>query len=56
MKSNDGVCILSGAKVPFILRPRNKAYKFMVECYAHGIMHGEICSSGIELKSFKIER
>ncbi|KAF2121032.1 hypothetical protein BDV96DRAFT_566128 [Lophiotrema nucula] len=43
----DVVCILQGAEVPFVLRPRgisrykNQSYEVVGECYVHGIMDGE---------------
>jgi hypothetical protein len=37
----DLVCVLFGAKVPFILRYEEDHYLFVGECYVHGIMRGE---------------
>ena len=36
--------ILNGGGVPFLLRPEDKskgAYRFVGECYVHGLMNGE---------------
>lgn len=42
-RKGDQCWVLSGAKVPFILRPRasNSHYKILGEAYIHGIMRGE---------------
>jgi len=38
----DVVCVLFGAKTPFVLRPhKNGAFFLVGECYVEGIMHGE---------------
>lgn len=41
----DEVWILTGATVPFILRPReDETYQLIGEAYLHGLMHGELIS------------
>lgn len=41
-KKGDMVCVLFGCSTPIILRPlANGGYKFIGECYVHGIMEGE---------------
>ena len=38
----DIVCIISGGKTPFVIRPDgNGAYRLVGECYLHGLMNGE---------------
>ena len=42
-RAGDVVCVVKGANVPFILRPRGEnRYVLVGECYCHGIMHGEV--------------
>jgi hypothetical protein len=41
MEAGDVVCVLYGAKVPFVLRPSNGHYLLVGECYTHGLMNGE---------------
>ncbi|OCL04967.1 HET-domain-containing protein [Glonium stellatum] len=40
-KSEDIVCILLGASVPFILRPKENAFRLIGQCYVQGAMKGE---------------
>jgi heterokaryon incompatibility protein (HET) len=42
LQPGDWVCVLFGAKVPYILRPYNGNYKLVGEAYLHGVMDGEI--------------
>ena len=37
----DMICILYGAQVPFLLRPRDDHYLLVGDCYVHGIMEGQ---------------
>lgn len=37
----DSICILSGYKMPVILRPLRKYHRLLGSAYVHGIMHGE---------------
>ena len=46
LQANDLVCVLFGGKVPFILRKREEHYRFVGECYLHGIMFGEALDEG----------
>ncbi|KAI1084550.1 HET-domain-containing protein [Whalleya microplaca] len=54
----DRICLLSGAKTPFLLREskENGHYEFVGECYVHGIMGGEAWAQydGKELETFYI--
>lgn len=54
IRQGDRVCILFGAKVPFILRPQKKNYgkssdwfSLCGECYVDGIMDGELANTDI---------
>jgi hypothetical protein len=42
----DQVCILGGAKIPFILRNHDTHYKMIGDSYLHGIMQGETLDLG----------
>ena len=41
MHDGDIICILFGGKVPYVLRPEGSHWRFIGECYVHGIMQGE---------------
>ncbi|KAM0540538.1 hypothetical protein ACHAPJ_013586 [Fusarium lateritium] len=41
MEIGDQLCVLFGAEVPFLLRPKD-GYRVIGECYVYDIMHGEI--------------
>jgi hypothetical protein len=41
MQKGDKVCLILGAKVPFVLRTEGMGYKLISEAYCHGIMNGE---------------
>jgi hypothetical protein len=50
MKAQDIICILLGAKCPFVLRRWSKKadeeqFKLVQDCYVHGIMRGEATES-----------
>ena len=38
---NDKIYVLFGCNVPVVLRPRDRQYELIGECYVHGIMNGE---------------
>lgn len=42
MKIGDKLCVLFGADVPFLLRPKGDGYLVIGECYVYDLMHGEI--------------
>ncbi len=51
----DVVCVVMGAKVPFVLRPRNGGYQLIGECYVHGLMCGEALKmSGLEVETLTL--
>ena len=39
--AGDVLCVLYGGRVPFVLRPCEKGYTLIGECYIHGLMDGE---------------
>ncbi|KAF5541435.1 heterokaryon incompatibility 6 OR allele [Fusarium mexicanum] len=42
MKIGDKLCVLFGAEVPFLLRPKEDGYEVVGECYVYDLMHGEV--------------
>jgi hypothetical protein len=42
MKIGDKLCVLLGAEVPFLLRPKGDGYLVVGECYVYDLMHGEV--------------
>ena len=48
LEPRDLVCVLLGGKTPFIIRPVDQKYKFVGECYLHGIMQGEALEEGLQ--------
>ncbi|KAF5577990.1 heterokaryon incompatibility 6 OR allele [Fusarium pseudocircinatum] len=42
MRIGDKLCVLFGAEVPFILRPKGDGYLVVGECYVYDFMHGEV--------------
>lgn len=40
-RRGDLVCLLFGCRMPVILRPEGDYFRFMGECYIHGLMFGE---------------
>jgi hypothetical protein len=59
LRVGDIVCVLFGATVPFILRPKYNYYQLVGEAYVHGIMEGEAmqqCEAGeLEKRIFEIQ-
>lgn len=45
----DRICVLFGSVTPFILRPIDRHYRLVGECFAAGLMHGEAIA-GMEAK------
>ncbi|KAM0236967.1 hypothetical protein ACHAP5_009207 [Fusarium lateritium] len=50
----DRIVILRGCNTPMILREVGKGWKLVGECYAHGVMYGEISAEEHELVDIKI--
>ncbi|KAK0514619.1 hypothetical protein JMJ35_003236 [Cladonia borealis] len=48
LEPGDLVCVFLGGETPFIIRPVDQKYKFVGECYLHGIMHGEALEEGLK--------
>jgi len=46
MREGDGVWVVRGARVPFVLREESGGYKLLGETYLHGAMNGEMLSGG----------
>ncbi|PMD64881.1 uncharacterized protein K444DRAFT_520287 [Hyaloscypha bicolor E] len=40
-RRGDLVCLLFGCRMPVVLRPEGEYFRFMGECYVHGLMFGE---------------
>ena len=52
----DLVCVLQGARIPFIVRPADDhGYKLVGEAYVHRIMHGEVADLGLPLEELFLE-
>lgn len=47
-KAGDMVCILRGARVPFLWRRDCNRYVLIGDCYVHGMMLGEMFRGGVE--------
>ena len=50
MKPGDLVCILSGGRVPFIVRAEGSYFRLVGESYVHGLMEGQAIKDGIEFQ------
>ncbi len=50
-QEGDMVCVVFGAKTPFILRKQEDNYVLVGECYMHGLMNGQ----ALEMEGFKWE-
>ena len=48
LEPGDLVCVFLGGSTPFIIRPVDQKYKFVGECYLHGIMQGEALEEGLQ--------
>ena len=57
MAAGDLVCIVYGAKVPYILRPRpaGTEMEFIGDSYVDGVMYGESLMFGKESEVFSID-
>ena len=49
IQENDIICLIYGARVPFLIRRRVRGdYHLVGECYMHGLMRGEGMAIGVE--------
>lgn len=44
LRLGDRVCVLLGARIPYVLRPEDSKYNLAGACYVHSIMHGQLIS------------
>ncbi len=42
----DMIYLLPGSDVPFVLRPEDKNFRLIGQCYVHGVMYGEAINKG----------
>lgn len=49
VQEEDLVCLLQGARTPFLLRREDDHYQLVGECYVPGIMHSEAIGRGNEV-------
>ncbi|KAF4986100.1 hypothetical protein FDECE_16124 [Fusarium decemcellulare] len=57
VREGDLVCVLYGGQTPFVLRKDEDCpgkYRFVGDCYVHGIMEGEALSMELEEREFVI--
>ena len=52
MRPGDLVCILSGGRVPFIVRAEGPYFRLIGESYVYGLMADEAVKDGIEIQEF----
>jgi hypothetical protein len=45
-QTGDVICVIAGAAVPFLLRPKDDGYMLVGQCYLHGFMKGEVLEMG----------
>ena len=50
MRPGDVVCILSGGRVPFIVRAEGSEFRLIGEAYVHGLMEGQAVKNGVEMQ------
>ena len=55
MKPGDHVCILSGGRVPFLLRKNGIHHRFVGESYIHGLMKGEVWDQEVDREEFLLQ-
>ncbi|KAH7394379.1 heterokaryon incompatibility protein-domain-containing protein [Pyrenochaeta sp. MPI-SDFR-AT-0127] len=51
-RQGDHVCVLSGCKVPFVLRKVGQEWEVVGECFVLGVMDGEVVQMGLERSKF----
>ncbi|PMD43635.1 hypothetical protein L207DRAFT_510144 [Hyaloscypha variabilis F] len=54
-RRGDLVCLLFGCRMPVVLRPEGEYFRFMGECYMHGLMFGEGMKA-FERGEYKLEK
>ncbi|KAJ4321906.1 hypothetical protein N0V84_005072 [Fusarium piperis] len=57
VQEGDFICVLYGGQTPFVLRGDDKCpgkFRFVGDCYIHGIMEGEALSMELEEREFVI--
>ncbi len=52
MRPGDLVCILSGGRVPFIVRAEGSYFRLAGKSYVHGLMEGQAVKDEIEIQEF----
>lgn len=52
MRPGDVICILSGGRVPFIVRAEGSEFRLIGEAYVHGLMEGQAVKNGVEMQEF----
>jgi hypothetical protein len=59
IEPGDHICVFHGAFVLYVLRPKGSSFRFISECYVHGLMDGEavkLLNNGIcKVQEFIIE-
>jgi hypothetical protein len=50
----DTVAIIDGMDVPLVLRPAGEGYQVIGDCYAHGLMLGEVINMGMECSEIRL--
>jgi hypothetical protein len=53
-KEGDLLCLLLGGDVLYVLRPKGEEFKFVGDCYIHGLMDGEALE-GVNLETEKFK-
>jgi hypothetical protein len=46
----DVICVIAGAAIPFTIRPNEKGYSLIGQCYLHGYMEGEALNNSDMVK------
>ena len=44
-RRGDLIIIISGARIPLLVRPNGDGYSLVGQCYLHGFMKGEVLST-----------
>lgn len=54
MQSGDRICILSGGRVPYVLRKEGTHHRLVGESYVHGLMEGQALEKSSQFRKFRI--